>query len=462
MNRLAKWDITSECNLNCKHCYNKGKYPDTVSKKVLKNEDIFVLLNNLKSLGFTRLHFLGGEPLLSPNLITALNYCDSQDIGTSITTNGLLLSPQMIDSLLYNNLHHIIISLEGINESDNDKIRGNGSFNRVINNIKNLVKIKEKTNSNLIIALAISLNKYNWLSANKMLDFSSWLGVDALLISCTEKHGAAFDNWDDISLGLKEYVEALENIASTKKNYPDISLEVDCKRNLFEYLQKRYGLIDTYTEIDRFYCNGGDDEFYIQADGVLFPCIKASTDLANAAIESGKYNHVHLPNIMKDSSQEIINSPYLKDFYNFSRDKTVYNHITTCKKCDYNDICRPCPLEYLNSSTIPQCEYAYKLKNDLDLKTLNSKLKVGNVRRNTLLCDGIEFSELISGNRIVVTDLAEKLWSEIYLSQEQPLSAIFQSVYESSYIASMDKKLFINNALDDIYTMLNHGLLICE
>lgn len=75
MNRMAKWDITSECNLKCKHCYNSERYSNGINgKRCLSNQQIFKIVQSLKELEFTKIHFLGGEPLLSPNIVTAFEF----------------------------------------------------------------------------------------------------------------------------------------------------------------------------------------------------------------------------------------------------------------------------------------------------------------------------------------------------------------------------------------------------
>ncbi len=50
MERLIKWDITGNCNLNCLHCYNREYYNNKRNINILNIDNIDHLIWDLKSL----------------------------------------------------------------------------------------------------------------------------------------------------------------------------------------------------------------------------------------------------------------------------------------------------------------------------------------------------------------------------------------------------------------------------
>ena len=57
------WNITSNCNLRCKHCFRSEYYCDELNKdKIDKLIDLFINKN------VNRIILTGGEPLKSKNL----------------------------------------------------------------------------------------------------------------------------------------------------------------------------------------------------------------------------------------------------------------------------------------------------------------------------------------------------------------------------------------------------------
>ena len=62
-------DITTKCNLACKHCYNK-RYLQF--KKDSFDFEEFV--RKMKNYQLSRIHILGGEPLVSKNLFKVIEW----------------------------------------------------------------------------------------------------------------------------------------------------------------------------------------------------------------------------------------------------------------------------------------------------------------------------------------------------------------------------------------------------
>lgn len=145
--------VTQRCNLRCEYCVYSGNYDnrrhsnlDMSFETAKKAIDLY-----LKSSGEMRNHsvaFYGGEPLLNLGLIKkCVEYVKNQIGGKNVeylmTTNGTLLSDEIVDYLRNENFR-IMVSLDG-SKKEHDEHRkfenGRGSFELIQ---KNLRRIRER------------------------------------------------------------------------------------------------------------------------------------------------------------------------------------------------------------------------------------------------------------------------------------------------------------------------------
>lgn len=134
--------ITEHCNLRCTYCCYSGNYVNnrTHSMKSMVVEDIdsiYEFIDKASPERNIRISFYGGEPLLNYALIqyaVELGYTKwGEKVTFSISTNGVLLTPIVIDWIIANNIE-LAISIDGT-EKFHDKHRidrgGNGSFSKI-------------------------------------------------------------------------------------------------------------------------------------------------------------------------------------------------------------------------------------------------------------------------------------------------------------------------------------------
>lgn len=105
--------LTDDCNMKCNYCYEGNeKNKSVLSEDKLKTVLQYIIDNNPVNDPID-LVFLGGEPLLNPKMmvkaIEIINskYADCKDLfHYSITTNGTLLTRDIIDFLIENALFY--------------------------------------------------------------------------------------------------------------------------------------------------------------------------------------------------------------------------------------------------------------------------------------------------------------------------------------------------------------------
>lgn len=131
------------CNLACTHCFISCS-PTNRTHEFLSLEAILPYLEEAATLGVKELYFTGGEPFLNPEMESILE--QALQVGpVTVLTNGLLLDPercrrlnQLADQGDYS--LDFRVSLDGYAPETNDPIRGEGTFDRILQGVSNLVE----------------------------------------------------------------------------------------------------------------------------------------------------------------------------------------------------------------------------------------------------------------------------------------------------------------------------------
>jgi radical S-adenosyl methionine domain-containing protein 2 len=119
--------LTNKCNMHCKYCFARF---NGIENSMNLKETIY-LMEELREYGFDKINFVGGEPLLIPNLKDLIK--KSSDLGffTSIVTNGTLINEKFINNI-YPYINQIGLSIDSLNTANNHLI-GRETRNMVAN-----------------------------------------------------------------------------------------------------------------------------------------------------------------------------------------------------------------------------------------------------------------------------------------------------------------------------------------
>jgi molybdenum cofactor biosynthesis enzyme MoaA len=104
----AQLIVTRRCNLSCGYCTEYDKVSEFIPLEVLKQR-----IDALHRLHVVNIAFLGGEPLLHPQLAEAVAYADRR-AQVSVTTNGFLLTEELIDRLNVAGLANMEVSIDAV------------------------------------------------------------------------------------------------------------------------------------------------------------------------------------------------------------------------------------------------------------------------------------------------------------------------------------------------------------
>ena len=129
-------EYTLKCSRNCSYCaYSSNPFINIEGE--LDNNEWRKVLNNLINAGVFYIRFTGGDPYARKDFNEILKYADSLGFVISVGTDLTLLNDNHVSVLKsLNNLLMIQTTLDGSTAIRNDKHRGKGNFDKVIEGVK--------------------------------------------------------------------------------------------------------------------------------------------------------------------------------------------------------------------------------------------------------------------------------------------------------------------------------------
>jgi radical SAM protein with 4Fe4S-binding SPASM domain len=266
-----QWHITNLCNLRCQHCYQddfsrRNDLDWAGLKKISEN-----ILTIIKEWDKTAcIHLTGGEPLLKPELFDLLNYLDQSPVveELGIITNGLLFNRDVVKRLPeFSKLKKIKISLDGADAETNDSIRGEGTFDKVIQNIP-LIK---KENSFEII-LMFTVMKRNFRGLQSFFKLCQDLGINGFIIERFIPWGRGRERIEEV-LNKEEWKELIKALLDF--------FSIEEENSFFPYQAFQISFNGEEPELLGAPCVIGRDGICIMPDGTVFPCRRFPISIGN-------------------------------------------------------------------------------------------------------------------------------------------------------------------------------------
>ena len=292
---LAVIEVTSICNLHCKHCYGFFN-----KKEIISINDFTNICSQLKGVGVSMITLSGGEPLiLGPDIRAYINCAKKYFKEVNITSNGTLIDSRNIHYLKTATL--VQISIDGPSEI-HDSIRGSGVYNKAISAIELL---KEH---GIRCSLMMTVSDFNSPYVKEMHSMATKLGVPL-----------GFERITNVGRGKKYATLSRTNFASLIKLARKYSLDSTDPIMTVADRGKRKYLCDNMVMAG---CMAGNMAIAVDAGLNILPCVRLRIKLGNLRKNS-------LEKILIDS--EIVHN--LQD-----RDKLLGK----CQECNYRYICGGC------------------------------------------------------------------------------------------------------------------------
>ena len=193
-------ELTSRCNAYCDHCGSrcdteeKGKEIETrYIKKALKEiadkyEASEILLN-----------VTGGEPLLRKDFFELMNYANELGYMWGITTNGTLLTKNVVKKLIDAGMMSVSVSIDGLEKTHEAFRKIPGQYKNIINGIKYM----QESGKIDCVQVTTVANKKNFDELEDLYKYLVSIGVKYWRVVNCDPIGRASD--DDILLDHEQY-----------------------------------------------------------------------------------------------------------------------------------------------------------------------------------------------------------------------------------------------------------------
>ncbi len=296
-----QWHLTQECDLHCRHCYDRS------SRRAFPFERALTLLDELRA--FCRSRFIrgqvslsGGNPLLYPQFLDLYRAAAERDFMIAILGNAS--DRATIEKLVDIRMPvYYQVSLEGL-EQHNDEIRGAGNYRRTVDFLRTLTEMGVP---NMVM---LTLTRHN---LGQVIPLAEKL--EGITGGLTFNRLALFGEGASLELPTPdEYREFLEAYASALDSHPVLTLKDSLLNTIFE--RDNSGL---FGGCAGYGCGAAFNFVSILSDGEVHACRKFPSPIGNILINS------------------------LEDVYASKAAARYRSGSDACSGCSLNAVCRGCP-----------------------------------------------------------------------------------------------------------------------
>lgn len=252
-----RWALTYKCNQQCLYCGFSGK-----KGLELDTSNICKMIDEFVKFGTQWISFTGGEPLLRDDIDLIIKHAKSKDVHVTISSNGALVSKK-ISAIA--TIDRMKLSLDAP-PAINDRIRGKGSFDKVMEAIELCKK------HGIAVALDCALSQYNLDSLDYLINLASRLNLKVSF-----QPAVGFGRKTKHVPPVHKYRNAMNYLISQKKNGAPI-------------LNSLAGLdhLCCWPVPKKIPCIAGRLSFIVEPNGVIAACSRRS------------YSHSHADKAMAD------------------------------------------------------------------------------------------------------------------------------------------------------------------
>jgi radical SAM protein with 4Fe4S-binding SPASM domain len=250
-------EVVAACNLTCTHCF-AGELPRREPPLTLAELD--ALFANLARMGSFRLGITGGEPLLRKDLFDILDLATSHGLHPCLTTNALLLNETTAKKLGERPLVWLNVSLDGATAETNDTVRGEGTFDRVLEKIAML-------RQHARFSLAFTVMRHNADETRAFAELGARTGAHTVVFRPLYPVGTAETN-TDLWPSFDDYERALDAIWTLGADASDRPAAV----RAIDPFSPRIRQDSRAVVHDNWGCGAGNTVCSISVGGEVNPC----------------------------------------------------------------------------------------------------------------------------------------------------------------------------------------------
>jgi len=243
---VVQIEPTKLCNMSCQMCMNP--YLSSSEKGNMSYDNFLKIINQFPRTKNIILQGLG-EIFLNKDIFKMLTYLKENGHYVQFATNCSLLTERDMKNIAELGIDEIRLSIDTLNPTLYEEIRGVNSFNRVIKNIQNLAHIV-KYESLLMINMVVSQD--NISEVTDMIGFASANNIKIVRVSWIQQKGVK-----DQRKFVSERMLPTMNLSEIRKE----SIEKGVKLH-----------VNIPNKIHALNCKSIYNTAYITWDGFVTPC----------------------------------------------------------------------------------------------------------------------------------------------------------------------------------------------
>ncbi len=200
------WNLTTRCNLNCIHCYNRSG-PANGTNNELTTEEALALIDDLAKMGVPLILFTGGEPLLREDIWTLADHARTKGIMTALSTNGTLITPGVAEQIKAGGIGYAGISLDGATAETHNRFRGSSdAFERSI------AAFAHCREAGVRCGVRVTLTKENHAELPALIDLAEEIGASRFCLYWLVPSGRGIDAYTQLQLSGDEVNDTLTHL----------------------------------------------------------------------------------------------------------------------------------------------------------------------------------------------------------------------------------------------------------
>jgi MoaA/NifB/PqqE/SkfB family radical SAM enzyme len=247
----AQLIITRRCNLSCGYCSEYDDTSEMIPLALLKER-----IDALHRLNVVNISLLGGEPLMHPDLAEIVAYADRR-AQVSVTTNGFLLTRDLIERLNRAGLANMEVSIDSVRPDRS------GFIQKCLKTVEPKLELLRQ-HGRFDVAINLVLCDRTKDEFKKTLERFGEIGFPVSIDLLHSPSGT-------IQIGGQEYADLWEHYYA--------------KATPFSFLERRYGSRLLSGERPRWKCRAGSRFLYIDEWGNVQFCSSQRGRLGKPVVE---------------------------------------------------------------------------------------------------------------------------------------------------------------------------------
>lgn len=163
------WEITLKCNLRCVHCLSDA---GIVHEKELDTVECKALIHQLSDQKVFQVNVGGGEPFVREDFLDLLDEAHEKGLVTCVSTNGMVIDRALARRLSRLRMLYLQVSLDGATAEVNDRIRGKGTYKRILEAMECLARESVPFSINTV------LTRMNYPQLDILRDLAAEFGAE--------------------------------------------------------------------------------------------------------------------------------------------------------------------------------------------------------------------------------------------------------------------------------------------